>query len=146
MIEHKEYMMANFEKYNIRTSDTFHYNAEKSRPLTKKEFLGLLNILDACGENLDSFHDASFNGYGTFCDIFGSFEDDNDTYNALMQFYAFYTDEEFIDWMIEHVQDEIDNYGNYEDAMDYIKEVAFDKACDESIYKTEDGYVRAVRY
>ena len=48
--------------------------------------------------------------------------------------------------MIEHLQDEVDNYGNYEEAMAFIKDVAFDKACDESIVKTSDGYVRIVRY
>lgn len=146
MIENKAYIMANYKRYGIRTSDTWKYDDNKSRELTEKEFLGLLNILDAHGENLDTFHDASFNHEQWFCDIYGSFEDDNDTYNALMQFNAFYTDEEFIKWMLEHIQDEIDNYGDYNEAMDFIKSVAFDEACDESIIKTEDGYVRTVRY
>jgi len=146
MINNKEYILNNFNKYGIMVCDSFKFNAEKAHPITKKEMLGLLNILDAHGENLDSFHDASFNNESFFCDIYGSFEDDNDTYNALMQFNAFYTDEEFIEWMLEHIQDEIDNYGSNADAMEYIKKVAFDKACDESIVKTEDGYVRIVRY
>lgn len=146
MIDNKEYILNNFDKYGIMVSDSFKFNPKKARPLTKHEMLGLLNILDAHGENLDSFHDASFNNEMFFCDIYGSFEDDNDTYNALMQFNAFYTDEEFINWMLEHIQDEIDTYGNYEDAMQYIKDVAFDNACDETIVKTEDGYVRIVRY
>lgn len=146
MIEHKAYILANYDKYGIMVSDSFRFDPEKARPLTRQEMLGLLNILDAHGENLDSFHDASFNGADFFCEIYGSFEDDNDTYNALMQFNQFFTDEEFIDWMLEHIEDEIDNYGNYEDAMEFIKDVAFDNACDESIIKTEDGYVIIVRY
>lgn len=146
MIENKKYILDNFNKYGIMVSDTFTFNAEKAHPITQKEMLGLLNILEAHGENLDSFHDASFNNESFFCEIYGGFEDDNDTYNALMQFNEFFTDTEFIDWMLEHIQDEIDNYGDYNDAMDFIKKVAFDEACDESIIKTEDGYVRIVRY
>ena len=146
MIDNKQYILKNYDKYGIMVSDTFKFNPDKARPLTQKEMLGLLNILEAHGETLDSFHDASFNGEGFFCELWSSFENDNDTYNALMQFNQFFTESEFIDWMIEHVTDEIDNYGNYEEAMESIKKVAFDDACDESIIKTEDGYVRIVRY
>ena len=144
MIMNKAYILENFNKYGIMASEDF--NKRDLHPITKAEMLGLLNILEAHGENLDTFHDASFNGYSNFCEIYGGFEDDSDTYNALMQFNQFFTDDEFISWMLEHVQDEIDNYGDYEEAMAFIKAVAFDEACDESIVKTEDGYVRIVRY
>ena len=145
MIENKAYILKNFDKYGIQASE----NVWKKdlHPITQAEMLALLNILDAHGENLDSFHDASFNGYSDFCDIFGRFENDNDTYNALMQFNKFIPNDEFADWMLEHIQDTIDNYdGDYEEAMKSIKEVAFDENCDDMIIKTEDGYVHSVRY
>ena len=144
MIENKAYIMQNFDKYGIIASENVW--RKDAHPITKAEMLGLLNILEAHGENLDSFHDASFNGYGDFCDIFGTFADDNDTYNALMQFNCFIPEDEFVEWMLEHIQNEIDNYGDYAEAMDFIKEEAFGDACDSDIIKTEDGYVHIVRY
>ena len=146
MIKHKDYILKNYNKYGIMASDDFLFDPSLCHPITQKEMLGLLNILEAHDEDLESFHNAAFNGTNFFCEICGPFESDDETYNALMQFNTFYTDEEFIAYMLEHIQDTIKYSDSYEEAMEKLKEEAFDGNNDDLIVKTSDGYVHIVSY
>ena len=110
---------------------------------TKKDFIALLNILQACGENLDSLHDAYFNGINEFCDILhnGCWESDRAVADALFEFCSFYTEQEFIDWLLEKRED-------YDDPGEYVEDMRVDASDDifndVQIIRTEDGYVRRI--
>jgi len=132
-IEAKSYMVAHWDQYGV---------AE-----TKDEFIGLLNILQACGESLESLHHAYFNGYSEYCDIFhdGGWNSDRDVVDTLYEFCTFYTDEEFIDSVLDRRLD-------YDDPAEYVKDMRLEATDDiegnndVQITKTEDGYVRRVWY
>lgn len=121
----KEYILNHFNEYHITN--------EKGQPITRADMLALLNILESQGETLESFHDVAFNGDMEFCGIYGEYNTDSDTYNALTDHHLFLSDAEFIDYMLEQIQDY---------TADGSTDVAeFFKLSDSNIYKTTDGYV-----
>ena len=127
----KEYLVKNWKKYNVAD--------------TEEGFIALLNILQACGENLDSLHDVFLNGYVEFCDIFHgkSFGSDREVADTLLEFCTFYKEKEFIDMILDKRTD-------YETSAEW-SEAVFDATSDNNvndtqITKTEDGYVVRVWY
>ncbi len=132
-IRAKDYLIKNWRKYRVAD--------------TKEDFIALLNILQACGENLDSLHDAYINGADEFCDIvrWAGWDSDQDVANTLFEFCTFYREKDFIDMILERRED----YDTSEEwANDIINEASDDiNACsDVQITKTDDGYVRRVWY
>ncbi len=127
----KNYILDNWNSYNLVDS--------------REEMVSLLNILQACGENLDTLHDVCCNGYTMFADIVGTFEDDRDVVKALYEFNSFYTEGEFIDYMLDRIEDL--KYDEYEDIASEIHSWTYDdEFSDTKVEKTEDGYVVRVWY
>lgn len=129
----KEYLLAHWQEYGLVNSKT--------------DFVALLNILQACGESLDSLHNAYFNGENEFCDIFhdSSWNSDRKIVDTLLEFCTFYTEQEFIDMILDKRED-------YDDEWEYV-EAMRQEATDDiggnndvQITKTEDGYVRRIWY
>lgn len=113
----KQYQLNNWKKYNLVD--------------TKEDFIKLLNILEAHNENLDSLHDVVFNGYDEFCGIYGSFEDDKETTNTLLDYHRFFkTEEEFKKFVLEECEEMDITYNEYIE--------------DEDIRKTEDGFIQVI--
>lgn len=116
-IEHKDYIVRNFNKYGIRGIKS------------ADDMIELLNILQAHDETLESFH----GGHSEFCGIFGDMPDDNETYKALIEFNCFYrTLEEYLEIARENAEYDgltIEEYTEYE-----------------TLYQTEDGYVLFLEY
>lgn len=116
---------------------------------TEEEFVELLNILQACGENLESLHDVVFNGETEYCDCINSngWESDRDVVDMLFYFCSFYSVDEFIDLMIERHQDyklEADTDDPNEEATERIRSETSDDPRDNNdiqITRTDDGYV-----
>lgn len=131
----KKYLLCNWQKYDVVD--------------TKDDFVALLNVLQACDENLDSLHDAATQGY-EFCDILGNWQTDREVVNSLNQFCHFFTEEEFIDYIMERWQEEKESYGYSDSAgTEYIRKITSDDNrdyCDTQITKTDDGYVVRVWY
>lgn len=123
----KEYMLKNFNKYGLLTPD--------NQPITQRDMLELLNILESQGETLDSMHDVAFNGLAEFMSIWHGcpFEDDNETYHAIIEKFSFFTETEFIEWAVEVATEG--------DGIEFLRELAFDEFNDNILYKTSDGYV-----
>ena len=115
---------------------------------TKEEFLGILNILQACGENLDSLHDVVVNGHKEFCDIWhdGYWGSDREVVEALYQFCTFYTEKEFIEMILDRREDYESDAEWCEDMRLEASDDMDDCDCDTNIIKTEDGYVWRVWY
>lgn len=131
LIMAKEYSVTHFAGYPFGMKDA-------------GEMIALLNILQANGETLDSMHNAVFNGYGSFMDIFGRWDTDRELYEAVLQFNTFFTESEFIDWMLERVSDmEYDGT----DPAEEVRTWTYDnEPSDTKIVRTEDGYVVRVWY
>ena len=130
-IEVKDFLVNNWDKYGVAD--------------TRKDFIALLNILQACDESLDSLHRAYMNGSSEFCDIFHghAWESDKEIADALLEFSTFYTTEEFVDMILSRRED-------YDDPAEYVEDMrmeASDNVCnDVQITKTDDGYVKRVWY
>lgn len=129
----KEYLIKNWKAYKVADS--------------KEDFVALLNILQACGESLDSLHDAFFNGSDEFCDIYHgrSWESDREIADALCEFCSFYTEKEFIDMIL-------DRRADYESSQEWSESI-YNETNDDiggdnstQITKTDDGYVVRVWY
>ncbi len=129
----KEYLLKNWQQYDIAD--------------TKEEFLAVLNILQACGESLDSLHSTYFNGNQEFCDIYHgeSWDSMRDIVHSLYEFCTFYTEQQFIDAVLDRRED-------FDSAEEYVEEMRREASdlpedfCDTQISKTEDGYVIRVWY
>ncbi len=128
----KKYLVSNWEKYDIVD--------------TKDDFVALLNILQACGEHLDSLHDVCANGRIEFCDIYcEGWSTDREVVESLLNFCTFYTEQEFIDMILNEKE-------NYDDMSEYVEEMRREATDDPSgnndvqITKTEDGYVKRIWY
>ncbi len=126
----KQYLVDNWEMYDLTDS--------------QEEFIAILNILQACGENIDSLHQAYINGEHNFCEIFhpGGWNSERDIVSALYEYCTFYTEQEFIDMILDKRED-------FDSDEEYVEEMrceAFDENPDVQISKTEDGYVVRVRY
>lgn len=133
----KQYTLDNWYKYNVVDS--------------KKEMLELLNILQAVDETLESMHDVIIYGETEFCDVFNSegWSSMRELKDVLFYFDTFYTEEEFIDYIMNRYQEykedeeDIDKYPDLE-ATERIRCLTSDEPkdfCDTQISKTEDGYV-----
>ena len=126
----KEYMLDHYDQYGLGI---------KSR----QEMLALLNILQACGETLDSLHDVCFNGWHEFCDIIGRWDTDEEVYRSLLEFNQFFTESEFIDFILEQYNELKEDRD--EDPAETIREWTVGIG-DTVIERTEDGYVRRLWY
>ena len=130
-INAKEHLMRYWKVYDVVDS--------------KEAFVALLNILQACGENIDTLHAVCFNNSNEFADILhnGCWEDDREVAQTLCEFCTFYTEEEFIDMILSRRED-------YETAEEWAEEIRLETTDDISgnndvqISKTEDGYVRRI--
>lgn len=135
----KAYILDNHDKYGIHN--------RKGELLSRDEMLMLLNILEANGETLDSFHDAAFNYPSDFCGIYGNFKNDDDTYQVLLDFHYFY---KTVDELIEHIETVREEW--WADDLEFNLEVYgdfptyFKKVWDSEIIRTSDGYVRRIDY
>ena len=127
----KEYCATHYAEYPFGMKD-------------QSEMVALLNILQAGGENLDSMHDAVFNGDGMFMDIFGHWDTDKNLYKAVLQFNSFFTESQFIDWMLEKIEEL--KYDGLDPAEEIRTWTYNDEPSDTKIIKTEDGYVVRVWY
>ncbi|WP_406543872.1 hypothetical protein [Pseudobutyrivibrio sp.] len=126
-MDNKAYILQNYDKYGLLN--------RQNKPITRRDMLDLLNILESQNENLDSFHDAAFNSYTEFMDIYreDSFADDLDTYHAILRKYSFFTVNEFIDYILETMQEE--------NGPEFIYELTYDLYGDLELFRTSDGYV-----
>lgn len=128
----KQWLLDNWEKYNVTDS--------------KEKFLELLNILQACGESLDTLHDAYLNCENEFCDIFHDrcWESDKEIADALFEYCTFFTEEDFVNLILERYED----YESSEKWSEDIRRETSDNLKtgnnDCQITKTEDGYVRRI--
>ncbi len=123
----KEYYLAHFAEYPFGMK-------------SQNEMLGLLNILQAGNETLDSMHDVIFHGYDRFMDIFGRWDSDENLYHSLLNFNTFYTENEFIEFIREQMI-ELKEIG-FDDPVEEIRIWTYeDEPSDRRIIKTEDGYV-----
>lgn len=84
---------------------------DHGKPITRADMLALLNILEVNGETLDS--------------------------NALLAHHIFLTNDAFIDWILEQIQEDKENG---EDYTQHIHDMTYGES-DTQIYKTNDGYV-----
>ena len=130
----KKHIVEHWDQYGINFKD-------------KDEMVAFLNILQAADENLDTFHDIVCNGYREFMDIMSSYgwESDQDLYESVMNFNDFFTEEEFIEYILDRWADLKEE--GYDDPIREIRTWTFDEEIsDTKIYKTEDGYVVRVWY
>lgn len=123
----KEYILKNFDKYGLLTQD--------NQPITQRDMLELLNILESQNETLDSMHNAVLNGEDTFLGIWHTgplyaspFENDTELYHTIIENFTFMNDTQFIDYIL-------DLWADYEHDTDFI---IFN---DMHVHKTSDGYV-----
>ena len=124
----KQYILDNYNKYG--------FEWENGDEWTQADMTALLNILEVHNENLDSLHDVALNGYDEFCGIYGRFEDDNDTMNALFEFNVFIPREEFAEFMVNEYENAIEC--GYDSVEQYFES--------EDIHETSDGYVNILHY
>lgn len=126
-MDNKAYILQNYDKYGLLN--------RQNKPITRRDMLDLLNILESQNETLDSFHDAAFNSYTEFMGIYreDSFANDLDTYHAILRKYSFFTVNEFIDYILETMRDE--------NGPEFIYELTYDLYGDFELFRTSDGYV-----
>ena len=113
---------------------------ENNKPISKAEYIGLLNILQANQESIDDFYNVA-NNRSEFCGIYkmsGSYNDNSEVYSALMAHHIFLSDKAFIDWILERIQEEVESGNN--DYSQLIHDYTYNNS-DTQIYKTNDGYV-----
>lgn len=133
----KDYMLDHWNDYDVVDS--------------RQEMLELLNCLQACGETLESMHDCVINGETEWCDCvnWDGWSSMRDLKETIFYFCTFYTESEFIDFIMDRYQgykDEVDDLEKYpwEDPAERIRCLTSDEPKDFSdtqISKTEDGYV-----
>ena len=100
---------------------------------TKESFIALLNMLQANNENLDSLHNVAFNGYEEFMGIYGTFDDDKDVAQAVIEFNIFFSS-------INDLADRTAENAFYEGTT--IEEEL--DSCE--LYKTHTGFVDRLHY
>ena len=124
----RDYIVSHWKKYNLTDS--------------KKDFIALINILQACNESLDSLHEAYINGDHEFCDIYHgeAWDDEREIVTALFEYSTFYTETEFIDYIIER-QADYDSMEEYTEAIQDETTDDSDGNNDVQISRTADGYV-----
>ena len=110
-----------------------------NKPITEKQYIELLDILQANSETIESFYEVA-NNTNEFCGIYkmsGCYEDNTEVYNALMEHHIFLSDNEFIDWILEKIQEDKEEG---EDYAQHIHDYTYGNS-DTQIYKTAHGYV-----
>ncbi len=117
----------------------------------RQEMVELLNILQAAGECLDSMHNCVCNGHREFMDIIHmghGWESDAELYDSIKEYNAFYTEEEFIEYIMDRWKDLKDEWEEGdEEPQEVIHHWTFEgEIADTKVYKTEDGYVVRVWY
>lgn len=127
----KKWLIDHWKDYNVTDS--------------KEHFIALLNILQAVGENLDTLHDVYLNCENEFCDILhnGCWDSDREVADTLFEFCTFYTEEEFIEMILDRAED----YESSEEWAEDIRSETSDDPKDNNdcqITKTEDGYVKRI--
>jgi len=117
----REYILSHWSEYDIAD--------------TREEFVGILNILEAHDENLDSLHDVSIGNREDFCGILMNSHPttDREVVRILYQFNVFYPEK---DEALEKLK---------EDA-DYMEMSLDEYVNEEDIRSTLDGIVRTVYY
>ena len=127
------YMVNHWNQYDIADS--------------KKDFIEILNMLQANGETLESLNDCYQNGGRNFMSIFGDvFESRREIAEAVKQFNVFYTPLDFIAYLLSEREEIGSTYDDYNDYINYFQDVAAGNNGDHQIYKTKDGYVRRIWY
>ena len=123
MIEHKGYIMAHWVEYNLAD--------------TKEDFLALLNILESMDENIDTLHNAVFNGYDEFAGYYiADCATDREAVDVLLYFNRFMTVEELKVFLYDSIE---------YDGMEMTKECYCDNDfSDDRITRTTDGYVHTI--
>lgn len=94
----KERMIATWPRYNIKSIKS------------TSEFIELLNILQSRNLSIEDMHNTVMNGDSEFMGIwnYGGWETMDDLYKAILEYNTFFTEAEFIDWIIE-MQEELKN-------------------------------------
>ncbi len=131
-INAKKFMLDNWQMYNIGLK-------------SQQEMLELLNIFQANGTCFENVYEAWQNaeGYTRIMGIFGRWDTAADLIRAIMDTNYFYTDKEFIEFILEQYQDMKED--GEEDPAEVIRHWTFEGlATDTVIWKTEDGYVRRI--
>lgn len=116
---------------------------------TEADFIALLNILEAHGENIDSLHNAVINGHEFFCDYWlRDVYTDREAVNVIFNFNTFLSVEELKGLLYESLAELRADDDNTREEQDEIfrDEFCDDGNADSIITKTRDGYVHSVRY
>lgn len=129
----KDYMLNNWQKF----TDIIGVKSQR-------ELLELLNIFQAADTCLENVYEGWQNGEREFLDIFIDADNGTELMEAIRSHNAFYTESEFIDYMLERIS-ELKEDG--EDPAEVIRTWTYEgEITDTVIYKTEDGYVVRVWY
>ena len=111
---------------------------------TRREFIALLNILDAHGETVDSLHDVCTGGL--FCGIFynGEIESDRDVVEGLFLNNEFYTPESFPAFVNGVIEDSCYEGDTPAETAEKVREILNDGDGSAIVTRTTDGYVVSV--
>ena len=111
-----------------------------NKPITEKEYIELLNILEANEETIESFYKV-VNNDGVYCGTYSRntcFKSSSEVYESLIAHFQFMTESDFIEWIMSEIQECI------EADIDYSKliyDYTYGTTYDTKIFKTKDGYV-----
>lgn len=111
---------------------------------TRREFIALLNILDAHGETIDSLHEVCTNDL--FCGIFynGEIENDRDVVAALMLNNSFYTPDSFPAYIAEIIDNSRYNGETPAETAETVRTILNEGDGSTLVTRTTDGYVVSV--
>ena len=129
MIEHYDYMLKHYKEYNSG--------------LSKDEFIELLNILEANGENYDTFYNAIFNGHEEFCGIYhngGTWDTQKELFLTLQDHHYFIKKGELKNYLVEKMEDILNDAESFEDVHTYFNWEL------EDMTTTTDGHVKRFDY
>lgn len=127
-----DYMVNHWQQYDVVNS--------------KSDFIELLNILQANGETLESLNDCYQNDDREFMYIIGRWDSRREIAETVKEFNIFYTELDFISWIISQENEIGSDYDDLNDYINYFQEVAAGNNGDHQIYKTKNGYVRRIWY
>ena len=128
----KQWMLDHWDMYDI---------GMKSR----QQMLELLNILQANGTCFENVYEEWQNssGYTNILGYCGTWNTPEELFKTIMDTNSFFTEEEFIDFMIEMYQNLKED--GFDDPAEEIRNWTYEGLpTDTVIWKTEDGYVRRV--
>ena len=107
---------------------------------TKEDFIKLLNILEAHGENLDTFANAVINGL-PFCRYLEAYPDYREEAQFLLSCHSLLTPDELGQMLTEFMEEEKE--GGYYDEEMFKRTYGDCEFSDIMIEKTTDGYIYA---